>query len=115
METHIITDQIKTYISLGLSLPEAFLTTAKMRPGHGMLYINSTGREERLTYAEMLARAEHVLGGLREAGLTRGHVLVLQLENELQFAIAFWAALLGGIKPVPLTVPANFHHQNLLQ
>lgn len=112
METHIITDQIKTYISQGLSLPEAFLKTAEMQPGHGMLYINSTGREERLTYAEMLAQAEHVLGGLREAGLTRGHVLVLQLENELQFAVAFWAALLGGIKPVPLTVPANFHHQN---
>lgn len=109
MKAGTVADRIKTCIAAGFSLPEAFLQATRARSDSGIVHVGADGREERLSYAELLATAERVLGGLREAGMKRGDKLVIQLENELHFAVAFWAALLGGYLPVPVAVPASFH------
>jgi amino acid adenylation domain-containing protein/non-ribosomal peptide synthase protein (TIGR01720 family) len=109
MKTGTVANRIKTCIAAGFSLPEAFLQATRERSDAGIIYVADDGREESLSYAELLAAAERVLGGLREAGMTRGDKLVIQLENELHFAVTFWAALLGGYLPVPVAVPASFH------
>lgn len=109
MKVGTVANRIKTCIAAGFSLPEAFLQATRERSDAGIIYVADDGREESLSYAELLAAAERVLGGLREAGMTRGDKLVIQLENELHFAVAFWAALLGGYLPVPVAVPASFH------
>lgn len=109
MDTSNIADRIRVGISDRLSLPEVFRRVARARANSGMRYVSDDGGEELLSYSELLAAAQQILGGLRAAGLVRGDKVVIQLDNELHFAVVFWAALLGGYVAVPLGVPASFH------
>jgi fengycin family lipopeptide synthetase D len=68
-------------------------------------------KEEFYTYGELLERAEGVLYVLQERGLHAGDELIFQLEDNYQFISFFWACLLGGIIPVPITSGNNKEHR----
>lgn len=59
-------------------------------------------RGERLTYAELWARASAVAGGLRERGVRRGDRVAIRLESGVPWAVAFWGVLLSGAAVVPV-------------
>ncbi len=58
--------------------------------------------------------ALQVLSYLQSRGIQPKDELVFQLDNNKDFIIIFWACLLGGIIPVPLTMGRNDDHRQKL-
>jgi amino acid adenylation domain-containing protein len=91
----------------------AMLRAAARQPApSGIVCIHADGRETRLSYAELLAAAQQVLGGLRRAGVQRGAFVVLHVRDHRDFFEAFWACLLGGIVPVPTPIAPTYAELN---
>ncbi|MFB6722079.1 MupA/Atu3671 family FMN-dependent luciferase-like monooxygenase [Kribbella sp. NPDC056345] len=59
-----------------------------------------------LTYPELLDRARRILTGLRERGAASGDAVILHGLAAEDFFGAFWACLLGGMRPAPISDPA---------
>jgi acyl-CoA synthetase (AMP-forming)/AMP-acid ligase II/acyl carrier protein len=59
-------------------------------------------------------RAVGLLGHLQAAGATRGDRMIIFLSHNQQFIEGFWAALAGGIAPVPLAVGISDEHRHKL-
>lgn len=67
-------------------------------------------------YAELHERALGILWHLQKIGAQRGDKLIVFLNDNEQFLDGFWAALAGGIVPVPLAVGiADEHRHKLLR
>lgn len=98
--------------SLPASLAATLQRAAHSSPDKGILYLDAQGAESRLSYPELLNRADRVLGGLRSAGLRAGDKVLFQLPNNLDFLIGFWACQLGGMVPAPLSIPSSYCADN---
>lgn len=59
----------------------------------------------------MYRKALRVLYGLQAKGVARGDELILQIDHVESFVVLFWACILGGIIPVPITVGKNNEHK----
>ncbi|WP_309111298.1 AMP-binding protein [Saccharothrix sp.] len=68
----------------------------------GIVHIGPDG-EETWSYQDLLADAARVLTGLRAAGVHPGDKVVMQVERAPNLLAAFWACVLGGFVPVPVT------------
>jgi len=75
-------------------------------------YIEGEDVERRLPYGEVFARALGILHHLQAMGARRGDKLIILLNSNEQFLDAFWAAVCGGIVPVPLSVGLNDEHRH---
>ncbi len=84
------------------SLGESLERAAREHPDHGLRTIGVDGSEQFLSYPELLASADRILGGLRRAGLRAGDRVLFQFIHNRDFLNAFWACILGGFVPVPL-------------
>jgi acyl-CoA synthetase (AMP-forming)/AMP-acid ligase II/acyl carrier protein len=67
-----------------------------------------------VSYEELHARALGILHHLQRLGARRGDKLILFLGSNEQFIDAFWAALLGGIIPVPVALGISDEHRHKL-
>lgn len=76
--------------------------------GRGITYVRPDGSADVQTYAELVAAAQRVLGGLRAAGVQPGHPVLLQLDDARSFLTAFWACVLGGFLPTPAGVAPDY-------
>ncbi len=85
------------------TLVDCLITTAAQAPNRGLTYLRADGTEQKETYAELLERATGVLGSLRNQGVEKGQPVMIQLNEPEHFVSVFWAALLGGMVPVPLS------------
>jgi amino acid adenylation domain-containing protein/non-ribosomal peptide synthase protein (TIGR01720 family) len=74
----------------------------------GVICIDRDGVAVRRSYAQVLVEAEKVLGGLSQAGVVPGDIVVLQLADNLDVVPVFWACVLGGLVPVPLGVLPSY-------
>jgi acyl-CoA synthetase (AMP-forming)/AMP-acid ligase II/acyl carrier protein len=74
-------------------------------------YVEGDGVERRVSYAELHRRALGILRRLQQLGAGRGDKLILFLNNNEAFVDGFWAALAGGIVPVPLAVGISDEHR----
>jgi len=90
------------------NLQEALRLAADRQPRHGMIYVQSDGREIAQTYPELLADAERILAGLRKLELKPGDKVLFQLEHNQDFIPAFWGCLLGGFVPVPVSIAPTY-------
>jgi acyl-CoA synthetase (AMP-forming)/AMP-acid ligase II/aryl carrier-like protein len=77
-------------------------------------YIESDHAERRVTYGELHTRALGILYHLQALGANRGDKLIIFLNNNEQFIDGFWAAVCGGIVPVPLAVGISDEHRHKL-
>lgn len=68
----------------------------------GILFCEGS-QERYLPYGQLLALAGKVLHLLRERGFGPGDFAVMQTEDNERFILLFWACVLGGIVPVPVT------------
>ncbi len=93
-------------------LGEILRRAANDYPGAGVTYVLENNREISQSYPELLEEARRILGGLREAGVRAGDKLLLQLENNRDFLPAFWAAVLGGAIPVPVSIAPSYTDAN---
>lgn len=70
--------------------------------------------ETRVTYRELHARALMRLGVLQTGGVLAGDPLILLCSDNEQFIVTFWACILGGIVPVPVSGGISDEHKNKL-
>ena len=77
-------------------------------------YIEGENNERRVQYSEVYGRALGILFHLQAAGAKRGDRMIIFLNNNEQFLDGFWAAVSGGIIPVPLAVGISDEHRHKL-
>jgi acyl-CoA synthetase (AMP-forming)/AMP-acid ligase II len=74
-------------------------------------YVEGENAERRVTFGEVYARALGILHHLQTMGAQRGDKMIVFLNNNEQFLDGFWAAVAGGIVPVPLAVGISDEHR----
>jgi acyl-CoA synthetase (AMP-forming)/AMP-acid ligase II len=77
-------------------------------------YVEGEAAERRVSYGEVHERALGILHHLQAMGAQRGDKLIIFLSNNEQFLDGFWAAVCGGIVPVPLAVGISDEHRHKL-
>lgn len=86
------------------TVARALIRAAAIAPECGVGVIDDSGREL-VTYPRFLERARRLLAGLNSSGIDSGDTVILQLSRIHDHLGAVWACLLGGIRPVVMTVP----------
>jgi surfactin family lipopeptide synthetase A len=82
--------------------------------GKGVTFIEGGGHEEFMSYGKLYDSAINVLSNLQSAGVSPKDELLFQLQSNRDIVIVFWACILGGIIPVPLSIGKNEEHQHKL-
>jgi len=82
---------------------QSHLLHAALEKSAGISFVRSGNIEERVTYSEIYAKGLKILGGLNQIGVRRGDELVIQVQDNKDLLLLFWACILGGIIPVPLS------------
>jgi acyl-CoA synthetase (AMP-forming)/AMP-acid ligase II/aryl carrier-like protein len=77
-------------------------------------YIEGENNERRVPLKDVYTRALGILFHLQAAGAKRGDKMIIFLSNNEQFLDGFWAAVSGGIAPVPLAVGISDEHRHKL-
>jgi len=77
-------------------------------------YIEGENETREVPYGELYERALGILYHLQRIGARRGDKLILLLANNEQFLDAYWAAILGGIIPVPVAPGISDEHRHKL-
>jgi len=86
------------------------LADARTKERH-IRFIDGENDETTLTFADLWDRASALLGSLQSRGLKKGDELVIFSTSNEKFVVAFWAAILGGIVPVPVAVGISDEHR----
>ncbi|HEX6292588.1 MAG TPA: SDR family NAD(P)-dependent oxidoreductase, partial [Herpetosiphonaceae bacterium] len=94
------------------TLPAALLRAAEQFPDHGLHVVVDRQQTHFIAYPDLLARARRILGGLREQGLQAGDVAILHIPTLADHFPAFWACVLGGIRPVTIARPPGYGARN---
>jgi acyl-CoA synthetase (AMP-forming)/AMP-acid ligase II/aryl carrier-like protein len=87
---------------------------ANRRVDRSITYVEGENAERRIQYADVYTRALGILHHLQAAGARRGDKMIIFLNNNEQFLDGFWAAICGGIAPVPLAVGISDEHRHKL-
>jgi len=87
------------------------LMIANRRVDRHVGYLDAEQSERRVSYGELHERALGILRLLLRRGAARGDHLIIFLNNNEAFIDGFWAALAGGIVPVPLAVGISDEHR----
>jgi acyl-CoA synthetase (AMP-forming)/AMP-acid ligase II/aryl carrier-like protein len=77
-------------------------------------YVEGENTERRVSYGDVYTRALGILYHLQAMGAQRGDKMIIFLNNNEQFLDGFWAAVCGGITPVPLAVGISDEHRHKL-
>ena len=89
------------------------LEANRKHPGK-ITYLEGEHDARDVSYEELYQRALGILHHLQRLGARRGDKLILFLGSNEQFIDAFWAALLGGIVPVPVALGISDEHRHKL-
>ncbi|HEY6514636.1 MAG TPA: AMP-binding protein, partial [Steroidobacteraceae bacterium] len=92
----------------------AELITANRAHAGKLTYLDGEHDARDVSYEELHARAIGILYHLQRLGARRGDKLILFLGSNEQFIDAFWAAVLGGIIPVPIALGISDEHRHKL-
>ncbi len=74
-------------------------------------FIDGEKDESALRFGELWDSALALLGSLQARGMQHGDELIIFSKSNRSFVIAFWAAVLGGIVPVPVAVGISDEHK----
>jgi len=77
-------------------------------------YLEGENEARRVSFGELHERALGILYHLQRMGARPGDKLILYLGNNEQFLDAFWAAIVGGIIPVPVALGISNEHRHKL-
>ena len=75
---------------------------------------NGEADSHELSFAQLNDRALGLLHHLQQLGAKPGDKVILLLNSNEQFVDAFWAAVLGGIVPVPVAIGISDEHRHKL-
>ena len=76
-----------------------------------VLLIDGEKDESRISFAGLSERAHMLLGSMQSRGMRQGDEIVVFTKSNESFLVAFWAAILGGIVPVPVAVGISDEHR----
>ena len=74
-------------------------------------FIDGENDETVIRFQELWDRALTLLGSLQARGMKPGDEFVIFSKSNLNFMVAYWAAMLGGIVPVPVAVGISDEHR----
>jgi acyl-CoA synthetase (AMP-forming)/AMP-acid ligase II/acyl carrier protein len=74
-------------------------------------FIDGENDETAVRFQDLWDRAVALLGSLQARGMQPGDELVIFSKSNLNFVVAYWAAMLGGIVPVPVAVGISDEHR----
>lgn len=100
------------------NIPDTLIQLLERNRGldRNIRYLEGEHEERVVPYAELYERAVGILWHLQQLGAKPGDKLIIFLNDNEQFLDGFWAALAGGIVPVPLAVGiADEHRHKLLR
>jgi acyl-CoA synthetase (AMP-forming)/AMP-acid ligase II/acyl carrier protein len=83
-------------------------------PGGKISYLEGEHDVRDVSFEELHERALGILYHLQRLGAKPGDPLILFLGNNEQFIDAFWAAIMGGIVPVPVALGISDEHRHKL-
>ena len=86
------------------------LADARGRDRH-VRFIDGEQDESTVSFADLWSRALALLGSLQARGMRQGDELVVFSTSNESFVVGFWAAILGGIVPVPVAVGISDEHR----
>lgn len=84
------------------------------KPDKGVIFINSKEEDTFISYDEIYKAAGSMLWSMQAIGMKPGQELIFQIADNEAFIYTFWACILGGIIPVPVTPGANEEHRSKL-
>ena len=90
------------------------LIEANRRVNRSITYLEGEQEERSLPFGELYERALGILYHLQKLGAKRGDRLILLLGSNEPFIDAFWAAVLGGMVPVPVALGISDEHRHKL-
>jgi len=90
------------------------LIEAHRKAPRRICYIESGESERSVAYGELYERALGILHHLQRLGARPGDKLILYLGDNEPFIDAWWAAVLGGIVPVPVALGISDEHRRKL-
>ncbi len=96
------------------TLRDALHRAACVAGDKGTIYLAPDGTEQFQSYAELLAQAQRMLGGLRAAGLRAGDSALFQFGDNRNYVTAFWACVLGGIVPTPVALAPDYERHSAI-
>ncbi len=79
-----------------------------------LTYLEGEDHARDVSFGELYERALGILFHLQRIGARRGDKLILLLADNEQFIDVFWAAILGGIVPVPVALGISDEHRHKL-
>jgi acyl-CoA synthetase (AMP-forming)/AMP-acid ligase II/acyl carrier protein len=82
-------------------------------PG-SITYLEGEHEAHAVGFEELYERALGILHHLQQLGARAGDKLILLLSENEQFIDAFWAAIMGGIVPVPVALGISDEHRHKL-
>ena len=91
------------------TLPD-LLAEARVRDRE-IRFIDGENDESCVKFADLSDRALALLGSLQARGMQPGDELIIFSKSNESFVIAFWAAVLGGMVPVPVAVGISDEHR----
>ncbi len=90
------------------SLAEMMVYIAQKYPQKGIAYVDVAGKEDFVSYPELVENARKHLKMLYRKGLKPGDILILEIDNSKDFYNAFWACIFGGIIAAPVSQPTSW-------
>ena len=99
-------------MSKATTLTELFESNRNV--ARNITYLDGENDAHDVSYGELHERALGILYHLQRIGARRGDKLILFLGNNEQFIDAFWAAIIGGIVPVPIALGISDEHRHKL-
>jgi acyl-CoA synthetase (AMP-forming)/AMP-acid ligase II len=90
----------------------ALLESNRSAQTGGLHYHDSDQEMRTVAFAQLYERALGILYRLQRLGAKPGDKLILLLSGNEPFIDAFWAAVLGGIMPVPIAPGISDEHRH---
>ncbi|MEO8964339.1 MAG: AMP-binding protein [Gammaproteobacteria bacterium] len=96
--------------SLASSLQEVLMMHAAATPDRiHLCLIDETGKEEMITYQQLLTNALQIAANLKKRGLEKGDTVAIMLPTQASFFYCFLGILFAGGVPIPIYPPARAH------
>ena len=77
-------------------------------------FINRKSEEEEISFSEFGANIKKCLGLFQDLGFKSNDEIVINTKSNIKFLECFWAAILGGMIPVPVAVGVGEEHRKKL-
>lgn len=104
-------------MNIGGSLMDKYSTlielieTRKREEHKGITFILGDSEETYVSYKQLYYTSLKLLDIFQNAGYKKGDEIIFQIDNNEMFVYSFWACILGGLIPVPVTTGNNDEHR----